>query len=299
MAARTRGPRKPLIETPAMQTEAIVAAKTLGDILATPEGQALSKKAEEAGRYLGLLEATKAALDVAKFEDMAEKAQKIQSDLELFKTRNNDLSSQLSTAELKAERVKSELTLQPEDSAWLSMKPAFDKWLSVMVEKLPPVGYRKGYGLSWSPSYGDFILKKIVESESAIMAEKAISAAADARAEEKVVLLAERDATIASLKAQVEKARASAGEWKTSCGAMSEHLALQANRTETANKLIFAWIMVSLTGFLLQIGSYYRPAEKATATLAIIAGLAAFIAFALVIFDKYKVVADEPTEEVQ
>jgi hypothetical protein len=285
--SRTRGPRKPLIEIPPIQTEAIVAAQNLGDILSTPEGQALNQKAQEAGRYLGLLEATKAALDVAKFEDMAEKAQKIQSEKEVLEGRLRLANEEAFDMAFRKDIEIAKLTLQPEDTAWLAGKSDFDKWLTAMIVALPPVGHRKGYGYSWNPDYGDLIIKKIVESQSAIEAEKAISAASDKRAEEKAALVVQRDATIASLKSQVEKARQSSAVWETTSGTLTEQFAIQMNRTDAANRLAFAFGMLALSGFLLQVGDYYRPADKIGTIAALLVGIVSLLTFGVLLLDKF------------
>ena len=228
--SRTRGPRKPLIEIPPIQTEAIVAAQNLGDILSTPEGQAPSLKAQEAGRYLGLLEATKAALDVARFEDMPEKAQKIQEE-------NKALEDTLDST--------------------------------------------------------------LLEMSDSLKAEKAISAASDKRAQEKASLVEKRDATIASLKSQVEQARNSASKWEDIATTSAIDCDALATRNKSANSFAFAFGMLALSGLLLQVGDYYRPADKSSTIAAVVAGIVSLLTFARLLLDKLmdKLVADDPAGE--
>lgn len=297
--ARTRGPRKPLIEVPPIQTEAIVAAQNLGDILSTPEGQALSLKAQEAGRYLGLLEATKAALDVAKFEDMAEKAQKIQEEKKALEGRLKSANAKIFDVTFRKDLEINKLTLQPEDTAWLAGKSDFNKWLTAMMVALPPPGKREGYGYAWNPGYGDLIIKRIVESKSAIEAEKAISAASDKRAEEKAALLMQRDATIASLKSQVEQARNSASKWEDIATTSAEDCYTLASRNSTANRLAFAFGMLALSGLLLQVGDYYLPVDRACTIAAMVAGIVALLTFGVLALDKVMKGLEKADEQIQ
>jgi hypothetical protein len=132
-----------------------------------------------------------------------------------------------------------------------------------------------------------------------LKSEKAISAASDKRAQEKASLVERRDATIASLKSQVEQARNSASNWEASARVHSSNRDFHMGRAESANRLAFALGMLALSGFLFQVGDHYRPADTASTIIGVVAGLFSLLTFGALLLDKFmdKLVADDPMGE--